>query len=269
MRTFASLLASGLAVYVLLLAVLWFMQERILFYPDPLPQGHRFDVDPDVDELTVDVPGAKLSVLHMKLPDPKGVVFFLHGNAGNLASWFSNTPLYREANYDLVMMDYRGYGKSTGRVTSERELRDDVRAVWNVIAPLYAGRKQVIYGRSLGTALAADLSAQLGREGRPPHLTALVSPYSSMRDLASEHYPFVPGALLRYPLETALHLKEVKGRVWMAHGVDDALIGVAHARRLQQHHPHLHLDAIEGAGHNDIHGFPAYQQAFKRELAAL
>ena len=93
--------------------------------------------------------------LHLRLPAPKGVVFFLHGNGGSLESWFINPEFYRRANYDLFMIDYRGYGKSTGQIESEAQLRADVRAAWATVAPQYAGRKVVFYGRSLGTGLAA------------------------------------------------------------------------------------------------------------------
>ncbi len=95
---------------------------------------------PDIHERTVTVPGALLSVLHLQRPGARGVVFFLHGNAGNLQGWFANADFYRAAGYDLVMPDYRGFGKSTGRITSAHELREDVRAVWSQVAPQYRGR---------------------------------------------------------------------------------------------------------------------------------
>lgn len=87
-----------------LLALLW-SQERLLFHPIALDPARTLAAEPDVHERTVDVPGARLSMLELRLPDPKGVVFFLHGNAGNLESWFVNTAVYRQANFDLVMVD--------------------------------------------------------------------------------------------------------------------------------------------------------------------
>jgi hypothetical protein len=65
-----------------------------------------------------------------------GVVFYLHGNAGNLDSWFVNADFWRQANVDLFMLDYRGYGKSSGRITSQAQLEADVRAAWAAVAPL-------------------------------------------------------------------------------------------------------------------------------------
>jgi len=141
------------------MARLWFKQEKLLFAPDVLAASHPLAKAPDIHELTIDVPGAQLSALHLRLPAPKGVVFFLHGNGGSLESWFINPEFYRRANYDLFMIDYRGYGKSTGHIESEAQLRTDVRAAWATVAPQYAGRKVVFYGRSLGTGLAAGAAA--------------------------------------------------------------------------------------------------------------
>jgi uncharacterized protein len=267
--TLLILLAGALALYAALLAYLWLRQESLMFYPVPLPAGYRLAQDADVHERTVAVPGAELSVLHLQRPEAKGVVFFLHGNAGNLAGWFSNADFYRQANFDLVMPDYRGFGKSTGRIADPRQLREDVRAVWDAVAPQYRGRRVVLYGRSLGTALAADLAEQLTREGRAPDLTVLVSPYSSMRELTAEFYPWVPAALLRYPLDTASHLKGIGGRVLLVHGEKDALIGVHHANRLRQVLPSAQLLLVPGGGHNDIHEFPAYREELRRALATL
>ncbi len=253
MKSFAwallGLAGAALLVYAGLLALLWWKQEALLFHPQPLPAGHRLATEPDVHERTVPVPGAQLSVLHLQRPGARGVVFFLHGNAGNLAGWFSNTEFYRQANFDLVMPDYRGYGKSTGAIASAQQLRSDVRAVWDSIAAQYAGRRVVLYGRSLGTGLAADLAEQLTREGRAPHLTVLVSPYSSLRELTAEFYPWVPGGLLRYPLDTARHLPNVRGPILLVHGERDTLIGMQHAQRLARIAPAARLLVVPGAGH--------------------
>lgn len=263
------ILLAGLAVYASLLAFVWFRQETLMFYPVPLPPDYPLAREPDIHERGVEVEGARLSVMHLQLQDPRGVVFFLHGNAGNLAGWFGNADFYRQAGFDLVMPDYRGFGKSTGRIESAQQLRADVRAVWDAFAARYQGRRIVLYGRSLGTALAADLAEQLTREGRAPDLTVLVSPYSSIRALTTEYYPWVPPALVRYPLDTASHLQGMGGPLLLVHGERDALIGVHHARRLQAVRPSARLLVVPGAGHNDIHEAPVYRRELQQALQAL
>lgn len=263
------LLALGgvpLLLYLLALGWLWARQERLLFQPDPWPgQDPPALSEPDVRSVWVDVDGARLHALHLQRPGARGLVFFLHGNAGNLASWFVNTEYYRRAGYDLFMLDYRGYGRSSGQISSEAQLMADVRAAFAQVAPQYQGRPVVVYGRSLGSGLAAQLATEV-----QPALTVLVSPYRSMAALAAEQYPFVPTALLRYPLRTDQALGRIRGPVYLVHGEQDRLIPPAHSVALQGSlGDRGRLLRLPDAGHNDIHESPAYLEGLRAALAAL
>lgn len=262
------MIALVLALYGLVLAALWWGQEKLLFLPTGLPPERVLASADDIHETRIAVPGAQLSALHLRLPDPKGVVFFLHGNAGNLESWFVSPDYYRRANYDLFMIDYRGYGKSSGSIDSEAQLHADVRAAWDSIAARYAGRKRVIYGRSLGSGLAARLAVDLAG-GDAPDLTVLVSPYESVVALTAQHYPWVPRWLLRYPLRTDTLIGRVPNRLLLIHGEQDVLIEPAHSLALKALAPHADLLLVPGAGHNDLQSFPVYLDGFARALGAL
>jgi pimeloyl-ACP methyl ester carboxylesterase len=255
----AAMVLAGL--YGLLLTGLWFAQERLLFHPQVLPATHRFALPADVHESWIDVPGARLNALHLRLPRPDGIVFFLHGNAGSLSNWFVNVDFYRRANLDLFMLDYRGFGKSSGRIESQAQLQADTRAAWALVAPRYAGQRRVIYGRSLGTGLAAMLSAEV-----QPELTVLVSPYLSMAALARQHYPWVPGALLRYPLRTDLAVAGIRGPLMLVHGERDELIPPQNSLALQALAPQASVLIVPGAAHGDIHDFPVYLEALSAAL---
>ncbi len=260
------LLAGLLALYLALLALLWLRQEWLIFQPERLAPATRLARDADVHEVSVAVLGATLSALHLRLPGPKGLVFFLHGNAGSLASWFVAAERYRAANYDLFMLDYRGYGKSSGRINSEEQLRANVRAAWDQVAPAYHGKPVVIYGRSLGTALAARLSAQLSDSGTPPAMTVLVSPYRSMGALAAEHYPLVPQALLRYPLRTEDDVARIGGPLLLIYGDRAVVVPPVHSDALaeiaRRGGAQVRLLRIAGASHNDLQEFDSYVKAF-------
>jgi len=264
----AVLLAIG-AVYAGAVGWLYFRQERLLFEPDKLPPDEPICDDPDTCEFFVDVPGARLSVAHMKLPQPRGVFFFLHGNSGNLKKWFVELEAFRQANFDVVMFDYRGYGKSSGQIESEEQLRADVEAVWNHVAPMYAGKRVVISGQSLGTGLAAGLAARLCSDGHAPDLTLLVSPYSSMRALAAELYPWVPMQVLRYPLHTLEHAAKLLGPVMLIHGEKDELIPIHHSEQLCSAMRSAQLLRVTGAGHGDVHQFPTVRKALLSALGQL
>ncbi len=263
------LIAAVGAVYSAAIGWLWFRQERLLFEPTPLPSDHALSTDTDVHELAIDVPGARLSVAQLRLSNPRGVVFFLHGNSGNLLDCLADVDAFRQVNFDVVMFDYRGYGKSTGCIASEEQLRGDVRYVWDYFAAQYEGRRIVISGQSLGTALAAGLSAELTAAGRTPDLTMLVSPYSSMRALADELYPWVPRQVLRYPLHTAEHAARLTGPLMLVHGDKDELIGIHHSEALCTKVPQAQLHRVEGAGHGDVHKFPSFRKAVAGALGAL
>lgn len=243
-------------------AVYW-RQEAILFEPTVLPPSHTFAIA-DTREVRIEVDGATLSALHLRLPNPKGVIFFLHGNGGNLATWFTNPAFYRSVNYDLFMIDYRGYGKSTGRIQSEAQLRVDVRRAWDWVAPRYAGKPNVIYGRSLGSALAGGLAAEV-----QPALTVLVSPYCSMSELARLHYPLIPAWLLRYPLSTCSDVARLHTPLLLLHGEQDMLIPITQSEQIRAQAPQAELVRVAGAGHNDVHRFDGYTQSLIAHLSAL
>ncbi len=258
----------GIVLYAAAVTWIWLKQEKLLYAPTVLAADYPLATAPDIHEVAIDVPGARLSALHLRLPNPKGVVFFLHGNGGSMANWFVNPEYYRHANFDLFMIDYRGFGKSTGSIESEEQLRADVRAAWATVAPQYAGKKIVIYGRSLGSGLAAGLSAELG-DKNPAALTVLVSAYSSMAALAAEHYGWVPQAVLRYPLRTDQLIGKVRSPLLLIHGAQDTFIAPSHSEALKALVPQATYRPIAGAAHNDLQNFDTYLDVYSRALAAL
>jgi uncharacterized protein len=272
--TLAALVALTALLYGLVLGWLWFAQEKLIFMPTVLPANAVLSQRPDVREVVVSVPGisgepgAQLSALHLKLPAPKGVVFFLHGNAGNAVTWLIDPDFYSRANFDVVMMDYRGYGKSTGSITSEAQLRADVRAVWNHFAPQYQDKKWLLLGRSLGTSLAAGLATDLTQAGRAPNATILVSAYENFITLTTDNYPLVPKALLRYPMRTDQLVATIPNLL-LLHGNRDTVIPLRHSQALAQLAPQARLQVIEGGAHNDLQDFASYTDAIQAVMRGL
>jgi alpha-beta hydrolase superfamily lysophospholipase len=255
----AALVALG---YAGALGLLYMTQERIILPASTLAADYRFQFDQPFEEVWIPVQGASLHALHFKQPNPRGVVFFLHGNAGNLVSWTTGVDFYRRVNYDLFIVDYRGYGKSTGRIENEAQLYADARAAYDAMAPLYRDKPIVIYGRSLGTALAASLARDV-----EPRLLVLVSPFSSLAASAAQAYPWAPEWVLKYPLRTDAIIGDVKSPILLIHGSEDKLIPLSHSERLKAlARSPVELLVVPGAGHGDIHKFPVYLDGLAARL---
>lgn len=257
-RVFA-LIAVG---YALLCTLLYLAQERLIFFPERDPLGTRYAFGVPADELFIPVKGAQLHALLFHAKEPRGVILYLHGNAGSLRSWGTVAPALVERGYDVLMVDYRGYGQSTGQINGEAQLHADMAAVYGWLSGRYPEEQIVLYGRSLGSGLAARLAAE-----HRPRLLILESPYDSLEAIARRQFAFVPPFLLKYPLRTYQWIGEVRSPVVIVHGTADTVIPFTDGERLAaavttpiQFHP------IEGGDHNDLGQFPAYQAAIDAAL---
>jgi pimeloyl-ACP methyl ester carboxylesterase len=261
---FLPLLTSALLLWGGAVTTVSLNQEALLFHGAPLPE--QVQTPPNVEDRYIDVPGARLhGWLYHRPGGSKGLVMYLHGNSGNVATWLTHTSFWDEAGFDVFMLDYRGFGRSTGEISSEAQLHDDVWRAWQSVSAAYAGKRVVILGRSIGTGPAAHLATQL-----PSDLLVLVSPYASMQRMASEMYSWVPGFALKYPLRTDQDLpKTLAHSTLLMHGDRDALIPIVHARDLQALYPAARFVTIPGAGHNDIQNYKLYLQTLLDALQAV
>jgi alpha-beta hydrolase superfamily lysophospholipase len=251
-----------MAFYGMFLVYLYITQEDLIFSGTTLPPDHHFDFDVPFREINVSVDGAKINSLYFRQPNSRGLVFFLHGNGGNLETWTSNVEFYQRINYDMFMLDYRGYGKSTGQIESESQLHEDIRAAWDVISPNYDNKPIVIYGRSLGAALAVKLAKDVRSD-----LVILVSPFSSMLAMAKGQYPLVPSSILRYPLRNDEVIPDIDTPIILVHGDKDTSIPISHSYELQElAKPTTKLLVIEGANHGDIHHHESYIRGLTNAL---
>ena len=261
----AAAFALATVAYGSALAYLYASQERLIFPATTLPSDYAFRFDQRFEEVKIPVPGGVLDALLFRQVNPRGLVFYLHGNAGNLATWTTGLDFYRKINYDLFIVDYRGYGRSTGRVESEAQLHADVRAAWDAVAPRYRDVPIVLFGRSLGTALATQLATQV-----EPALLVLVTPFTSMADAAARRYPFAPEFLLKYPLRTDAVIGTVKSPVLLVAGTQDMLTPLADSVALKALvRTPVDLLVVDGAGHNNIHQFPSYIDGLAGRLARI
>jgi alpha-beta hydrolase superfamily lysophospholipase len=248
--------------YILICAALYLLQERLIFYPEVLASDFTFTLLGRFEEIALPSDGAAISALYFKAFHPKGVVLYFHGNAGSLRSWGSIAETFVERGYDVLMPDYRGYGKSSGHIASEQMLHDDAAVVYQYLLAHYPEDQIVIYGRSIGSGIATYLA-----KTHRPHMLILETPYFSLKEVVRHHYPFVPGALLKYPFRTDLWIGDVACPVYLFHGTSDDLIPHGASERLAALIRTEHeLITIVGGGHNDLDNFEQYGQKLDRIL---
>jgi fermentation-respiration switch protein FrsA (DUF1100 family) len=243
-------------------AWLYFNQSKLIFPAQPLPPDYQFMFDQPFEEFDIPVKDGSLNALYFPQPNSRGLVFFLRGNGGNLVDWTTQLEFYEQANYDLFIFDYRGYGKSRGTIRSPEQIHEDVQVLWDFITPRYHEKKIVIYGRSIGTALATRLATEVSAD-----LLILVSPFTSVTALAKQQYPFVPKSLVRFPFATEAIIGNVNTPIAFAHGSEDEMFSPAHAQTLYDlTRAHKDIKIIQGAGHGDIHLFDDYLNFFAAKM---
>ncbi len=252
--------------YLIFTTMIYFLQERFIFLPTRLPQQYEYNFEQDYLEFNLNSEdGAQLNALHFKIPNAKGIILYFHGNAGNLSRWGEIAgAISREYEHDVVVMDYRTYGKSTGSL-SEEALHRDGQLFYDHLLDLYSEKDIILYGRSLGTGIAARLAAQ----NRPARLI-LETPYYSLLDIGQRRFPFLPVKwLLKYQFKSFEYVKDISCPVAVFHGTEDEVIPLESGRKLFQSIPgeRKQFFLVKGGRHNNLSGFEAYHRGMNHLLA--
>jgi fermentation-respiration switch protein FrsA (DUF1100 family) len=252
---------SGILIFC---SMLYFLQEKLIFLPSKLDKNYRYAFEEPFEEIYLNRPdGAILNALHFRRKDPQGVILYFHGNAGDLSRWGEVVQELVRRNYDLVVMDYRTYGKSTGKL-SEQALLEDAQAFYDYLRRSYTEDRIILYGRSLGTAMASYIASR-----NQISLLILETPFYSLLDVARSRFPFLPlEPLFKYPFRSFEFLKEADGRMIMIHGDQDEVVPLESARKLQQSLKGKPLEFIlvPGGKHNNLSAFDIYQRTIDRLL---
>ena len=149
-----------LIFYVLICVALYFFQEKLLFFPDKLDKNHKFSFNQPFDEINVKTKdGNVLNGLLFKADSAKGLVFYLHGNAGSLDNWGDVAKRYTDLHYSVFIFDYPGYGKSEGSIQSKGQLFVATQTAYDQMKQLFHEDSIVVLGYSIGTGMAAHLAA--------------------------------------------------------------------------------------------------------------
>jgi fermentation-respiration switch protein FrsA (DUF1100 family) len=256
------LLLPALA-YAALVILLFFFQDRMAYYPQ-MGRGLRLDprhhgLDHTVLTLTT-TDGEQLDAWFVPAPQSTAVALIFHGNAGNMTQRLDTIAMFHRLGYAVLIFDYRGYGRSSGRPSEEGLYRDAMAAWMHLTAERgFAPGRIVLFGESLGGAVATWLAART-----EPGALVLASSFASAPELAGDIYPWLPTKwLVRLRYDSRAALATVRCPVFVAHSPEDDIIPFRHGQRLYEaaREPKAFLELAGGHNEGFIFRLPTWVSA--------
>lgn len=254
-----TLIISIVILYIIISVALYYLQDYALFKPEKLPEDFQFYYDnQETKEYNLTTrDGAIINGLRfMPKGESKGIVLYLKGNSKSIKGWGKFAVDFTRHDYNVLMVDYRGFGKSTGR-RSQKNIKRDLQVVYNKIKEQTTEDRIILYGRSLGSGFATKLAST-----NNPKMLILDAPYYSLTKVTARYMPFMPLSLLiKYPLPTYKWLKYVQCPIHIIHGTNDKLIPYKSSLKLSKINPKLtKLHIVIGGGHKNLNNFESYHK---------
>lgn len=255
-----ALLAFFVMVYLIVVSYVYFNQVGMIFQSASLPKQYKFEYQSPFEELNIkSFDGLNLNGLLFKASKPKGLIFYLHGNAGTLETWGSIAKTYTSLDYDIFILDYRSFGKSEGEIENEDQLNKDISIVYKELCKRYPQDKIIIAGYSIGSGFATILASE-----NKPKALILQSPYYSFTELSGSRVRFFPDFMKKFHLETYQYLSKVKAPIYIFHGFEDQLIPVENSVRLSKIlNSKGNLYLLKGQGHIGMNENETFQERLK------
>ncbi len=255
-----SILGILLAVYAGLCVMLFVMQSRILYQPYREYAYMPKDVGLDYEAVTLETSdGHSITGWYIPAEGGQWTVLFCHGNAGNISHRLDTLELFYELGLNCLIVDYRGYGQSSGKPTEQGTLLD-IKAGWNWLV----GKKNqspdriILFGRSLGGSVAAIVAKEVD-----PAAVVLESSFTSFVDVGRHYYPFLPVRwFARFDYNTLDAVKQLQCPVFVVHSPEDEIVPYQFGRQLYEaaNEPKLFRE-LKG-GHNE--GFYENAQLYRK-----
>lgn len=250
--------------YIVFAVGIYFAQPHLVYYPE-----YKRDITGTPDDVgiayeTVELATDDGETLHswfVPAPDATATVLFFHGNAGNLSHRMGYLSMFYRLGYNTFIIDYRGYGQSSG-VPSESGTYRDAQAAWQYVTVKkgIAPSSIVLFGESLGGAVAAWLATR-----KEPGLLVLASAFTSVPDMGAKLYPFLPVRLLsRFDYDTLNYLQSVTCPVFVAHSPQDEIVPFTQGQALYEAAPGPKQFLELQGGHNN--GFIYMQKDWVKAL---
>ena len=246
---------GGSALCYLLFCIglrLW--QNRLIFVP-----SSEFTITPEqiglvAEEIWISV-NSEEQIHGWWVPNPNsdGVLLYFHGNSGNISDNLAHTRRFYQLGMSVLLIDYRGYGRSLGKFPNEQQVYEDARLAWNYLLDKgIEGKDIIIYGHSLGGAIAIDLATE------HPQAAGLIieSSFTKMLDIVNEQgiYDLFPvGWILTHKFDSISKLPQVKMPVLLIHGTADQTVPSWMSEALYQVAPEpKQLLIVSGGDHSNV-----------------
>jgi len=216
--------------YIIFVGFLFIFQSHYIYYPERVLSADPGDIGLNFESVSFETTDrVKLSGWFVPSESARGVILFCHGNAGNISHRLESIQIFHQLGLDVFIFDYRGYGQSEGKPTEQGTYKDAEAAWQYLIKERQVNPNEVIvFGRSLGGAVAAWLA-----QNYIPGALILESTFTSLPDIASTLYPYIPvRLLLRFRYNTAEYLDSVNCPVLIVHSRNDEIMPFNHGRRL-------------------------------------
>jgi len=240
----------------------YFLQEKFIFKPEKLKQDFEFKYEAPFKEYFFDIePGVRINGLHFFRDNPKGLILYFHGNTKSIKGWARYAKDFYRYDYDVVLLDYRGFGKSTGK-RGEKQMLNDMQFIYEKLKNQYGESQMIVYGRSMGSGFATKLACD-----NNPRYLILDAPYFNFLKVIERFLPMLPVRIvLRFHLRTDLWIRNVRCHTYIIHGTKDMLIPIRHSEALQKINQHkITLIRIHGGRHNNLPSFDEYHN-FIRDI---
>ncbi len=254
---------SLLVIYIIGFLMVYIFQEQFIFLDDDLAQDYTYQFEAPFEEVNLESGKASLNGLYFPADSPKGAIIYFHGNRGNLTRWGEVVQPFVEMGFAVLVMDYRGYGKSTGKRTKDN-LYADARLWYDWLNERFDEPDIVIYGRSIGTGIASWLTSKTN-----PRQLLLETPYYSLADMARRYYPIYPAKYaLRFNFQSHKYLQQVEAPISIFHGTDDSVVPYSQGVKLYKVLNTNTADfyTIEGGAHNNLIEFEDFKEALRQAL---
>lgn len=246
--------------------LLTLLQEKMIFMGVPLSERHDYRFSVPHSEYDIEAPdGGRLNALYFGAEDPRGLIVYFHGNAGNLQRWGQITSSFTRMGYDIVVMDYRGYGKSKGERNEEILLRDALLFYRHSIDRFgYPEDKTIVYGRSLGSSFATYVASV-----ENPARLVLETPFYNLVDVARSRFPVLPvEKILKYAFPSDRFIESVRCPLTIYHGTRDRIVPHKSGYKLfkKSKSPARSFFSIKGGSHHNLSEFPGYFKTIESVL---